>query len=163
MNKNFITNLYFDYLPYFYNETLSLDELELDKDYRLLAQEIYESKQQLLHRMQNYHSKKIGQSHLSHELTKLNFLHQEYSAWGGLQTFYKNNKDTFFKKSNSVDLHGLYSKEVGPILEVIFYLSKDKLHIITGKGNGTVYKTTKNFLEKRKIKYSLSNNTFILK
>ena len=49
------------------------------------------------------------------------------------------------------------------ILKVIFNIKKNNLKIMTGKGNGVVHNTTKHFLEKNKIKYNLTNNTFILK
>ncbi len=158
--NNYIINLYFDYLPYFYDGSLSISELELDKDYRVLAQELHSSKSNIISKINYYRNKGIPPVHLSDELKNINYKYQEYSAWAGLQTFYKNNKDTFFNGIDSIDLHGLFSKEVNAILKVIFSIKKGKLKIITGKGKGIIFNLTQKLLIKNKIKYTLTNYCF---
>jgi hypothetical protein len=164
MSKNdYIINLYFDYLPYFYDGSLSISELELDKDYRVLAQELHSSKSNIISKINYYRNKGIPPVHLSNELKNIDYKYQEYFAWAGLQIFYKNNKDTFFNGINSIDLHGLYSTEAIAILKVIFTIKKGSIKIITGRGKGILFNITERFLIKQSIKYTLSNNCFLIK
>ena len=82
--NNYIVNLYFDYLPYFYDASLSISELELDKDYRILAKELYLSKSDIISKI-NYYRSKDTHSPLSDKLKNINYKYEEYSAWAGLK------------------------------------------------------------------------------
>ena len=139
MDKDYIFNLYFDYLIYFYINPNNIKELELETDYRELSNQISISKN-ILSKINEFRYKKLSQYHLSDQLKKLNQEFQEYSAWGGLQIFYKNNINFFDKKINTIDFHGLYSYEAKAILKVFFpnYL-KGIYKIITGNGNKVIY------------------------
>lgn len=164
MNKDYIYNLYFEYLIYFYLNPNKINELELDIDYRELSEQIISSKKKIINKINDFRSRKISQFHLSDELHNLNLRCQEYSAWGGLQIFYKNNINFFDKKINTIDFHGLYSHEAKAILKVFFpdYLN-GTYKIITGNGSKVIYNLTLKFLKDNKIKNQIYNGYFIIK
>jgi len=160
----YIINIFYDYIPYLYKNTLNIDILELHIDYREEAQKIFEKIYNLKIKSTQYYKKKIPSDHIRHEITKLEDVAKLYNTWGAIQHFYNINKNTFFSNFQEVDLHGLYQKESSALLFVILDIIKNdykKIKIITGKGKHVIYNSSINVLKDLKLKYNINSN-FIL-
>ena len=160
-----IINIFNEYIPYLYKNTLDIADLELDINYRNKSQNYYSQLNELRSKYLNYSSKNICNLELKKQIKDLEYQAKLYNTWGALQEFYLKNKNTFFSNINQIDLHGLYQKEAAAMLYIVIPIlinNKIKtLKIITGNGKFIIHKITLSVLNHFKIKYKVQSNNII--
>ena len=160
----FIIDIFDEYIPYLYDNTLDTADLELNINYRSKAQSVYDDIKLFQLKANNYNKKSISSHHIFEQIRNLEKNAKLYNTWGALQIFYFNNNKHF--NNNIIDLHGLYQKEASGLLYV--YFSKincqpKNLTIITGRGNGIINNITISVLNDFKFKFKVDESKIIIK
>lgn len=162
----YIIDIFYEYIPYLYDKSMDTSILELDINYRIKSDQIYNKITYLRSKAYLYKNKGISNVHIYEQISSLENTFKLYKTWGALQDFYNKNKNTFFSNINQIDLyqidlHGLYQKEASAMLFVIIDIirkNKSSLKIITGKGALVIYNTTVSVLKDLNIKYKVYQN-----
>jgi len=156
------SNISFDYYQDIYsilNSNLILKPINYYNKIKYIRNEINE--------INNFYIDKKF-SHILKE-DKLKYLYSEldkYHYLNNITQFYINNKNNL-KQHDYFDMHGIDKNGVLCILDVMFYFIKDLkkkcISIISGKGELTLYRVIKKFLNNHQFNYTINNYKFIVK
>ena len=160
----FIIEIFNQYIPYLFDQSLDISELELGTNYRIESDKLYQEINQKRLKSYEYYKNKISNHHINSNIKDIEYYAKLYNVWGALQVLYIKNKNTFFNKVNEIDLHGLYQKEAAAVIHIIinFYKKGDKLKIITGKGKNIIFNIVMSVLNEKDIKYRIEPNYILM-